>query len=252
MHIGSRWYVIGASVAIAALAGCGSDSTAPTPQLTPAQLAEHFDSLYVAAVNDSNSAAQFLVPDFVEFGPALGGNEVTATVTTNSGPQTWHGVGYVGVIANDTLADTIFVVALYPNRDLQQVVFAEFQNHVGASIFGATADGFDTVWTNGTVNSAAGSIVSTGAACSLQQGLAADTTMQEFAGPAFSCVSAKFNVSLSATFPGSDNLGALTSVSISNVTFNGAEIEISAASHAVAIPSRAAAALMKLKSVIRR
>jgi hypothetical protein len=248
MLIVRRLSLVGAAAATVAVAACSSSSTAPSP-ITPAQLAEHFDSLYVAAVNDSNSAGEFIIPDFVEFGPAVGGNEVSATVTTASGAQTWHGVGFAGVITDDTVADTIFVVALYPNRDLQQVVFADFENS-GGNIFGATANGFDTVWTNGTLNSASGSIVSTGATCSLQTGLAADPIMQEFAGEAFSCVSAKFNVSLSATFPGGDNLGALASVSISNVTFNGAELTLSGASHVVAIPSRAAAALMQLKSVL--
>jgi hypothetical protein len=237
--------VVGSAVVMVALGACGSASTGPAPT-TPAQLAAAFDALFVADTA-SNPEAADIIAEYAELSPAYGGNEATFTVTTGSGTQTWRGVAY-GAIGS--APDTAFFITLYPNRDLDQAVVVVFDGAGGASAqTAATINQFVTVY-DGTVSSASGHIVSSGAGCSLETSLAAATLIADWVGDAGNCVLSTVQVSFAASFPDGDNLGALESVSVSNTTMTGPVFTVGGGSHVVGIPSKAAALADRLAGVL--
>jgi hypothetical protein len=95
------------------LAACSSSSTGPQA-ITPAQLAEHFDSIYsadLAAGTAVDSAAAAYIAGYIEVAPAFGGHEATFTSSGTS----WMGVGFMAT--DDEGSDTVYLAPLYPNRN---------------------------------------------------------------------------------------------------------------------------------------
>lgn len=241
-----RWSLVGAAAAAVALAACSSDSTAPKP-LTSQQVAQDIDEVFAADINagtQDDSSAAFGIAQLVETGPAYGGTESSVSVTTGAGAHTWHGVGFVV-----DEGDTVYVGALYPNRNLDTLVVVEVQaqNGITDARVLASTDGFvsggDT-----TATAASASLLSTGGSCSLQSGLAAEAYISNFIGGS-TCASAKFQISFSATLPAAANLG---SVSFGNTTFNGPLFTVSGPSRVVGIPSKGAALAAQLRALATR
>jgi hypothetical protein len=241
MQTRSQQYAVLASVALMlGLAACGSDSTGPKG-LTPAQLAEHFDSIYsadLAAGTAADSNAAEYVAAYVEVDPAFGGSEASFSSSGTS----WMGVGFA--LTDNT--DTAYVTAVYPNRDLQTaiVVVLEEANgvHMDSAALGTT-DGFQTTYSDSTVSGSV-ALQSVGSACSEQSGLAAEAALTLIVGNGSeSCASAKWQESFAVTFESATGVGA---VSGSNVTISGPFFTESGGSRIVAIPTRAAAAVHNL------
>jgi hypothetical protein len=248
MQVGSRVCLIGASVALTvALAACSSDSTAPMP-LTSQQVAQDIDQVYAVDLNAGtldDSAAAYAIVELVEPGPAFGGTEASVTVTTGTGAHTWHGVAF----AEYGGADTLFVAALYPNRNLDTMIVIEMETSGGVTqgLVAASTDGLVS-GADTTATSVSASVVSASGSCSLQNQLVADSVLSNNFADA-TCTPATFQFSLSATLPVSTNLG---SVSFSNAKISGPLFSLSGPSRVVGIPSRAAALVARLHAVAKR
>jgi hypothetical protein len=247
MQTRRRQYAVVASVAVTLVLAACSSSTSPN-QITPAQLAEHFDSIYaadLAAGTSADSNAARNVVDWFEPGPAYGGGEGSFTVTTASGTQSWKGVGYVYI----GTTDTEYVSGLYPNRDLQTAIISliEVSGGVTSGVAAISVDGLVSGPNDSTITGIAGSLLQTGASCSLQSGLVAGSVLSDYVGSGVGCTSAKYEISFSAVFPAGAGLGALESVSVTNATING-PLFASTASRVVAIPSKGAALALRLKT----
>jgi hypothetical protein len=243
-----RLSLVGAAAAAVALVACSSDSTAPKP-LTSQQVAQDIDQVFaadLAAGTSEDSGLASAIAEFVESGPAYGGTESSVSVTTGTGKRTWHGVGYV---VSEEANDTVFVGALYPNRNLDTLVITEVENDNGSSdiIVIATTTAFATGGDT-TATSASASLLSASGTCSLQSGLVADNTLA--AGWSGStCTAAKFQMSLTVTLPTAVGLGSL---SFSNTTFNGPLFTFSGPSRVVGIPSKGAAMAARLRALAKR
>jgi hypothetical protein len=233
------------------LAAC-SDSTAPKP-LTSQQLAQDIDQVFAAHLAAGTSRDSLVAGDiaeFIELGPAFGGTESSVTVTTGSGAQKWHGVGFA---LDGNPGDTTFVGAFYPDRSLTTVLILILgtsngtltESQAAISTTGLTS-GADT-----TLSSGAATVASKGGTCSLQSGLAADPFLSDFA-PSATCTPAKIQMSFAVTFRSTANLGALTSVSVSGVTINGPIFSAAGPSRVVGIPSKSAAMVAQLRALLAR
>jgi hypothetical protein len=234
-----------------AVAACSS-STAPA-SVTPAQVAEKFDSVYsslLAAGTQSDSQLAYFVAWYSEAAPAWGASQASITVTTGAGGQSWHGVAYVAL---DGAQDTVYFLTLYPNLNLQQMVFVglEYSNGLTSELIYGTNNGFATYAEDSSFTPTSAQTLSTGGACSLQAGLAADSIITAF-WPGASCVSAQLEFTVSVAFGAAANFGSMSTLSISNATFSGAQISSSGESRAVGIPSKGAAAALAMDRWIRR
>src|ERR1700722_13019057 len=251
MQTRSQRYVGGAAIALTVVLAACSSSTAPPKPLTSQQVALDIDQAYAGALaagtaDDSNAAS--LIAEFIEPGPAYGGTESSVTVTTGSGTQTWHAVGFA---VDDGTGDSTFVTAMYPDRDLQtaMVVLMGTQDGTvkgGEALLSTTrlVSGGDTSFTSG-----AATLVSKGSGtCSLQSGLAANASLSALL--IATCTPAKWQVSFAVTFPTAANLGPLTTVSVSNLTINGPLfVSSSGPSRVVGIPSKGAAMALRLRAL---
>jgi hypothetical protein len=223
------------------LAACSSDSTGPQA-ITPAQLAEHFDSIYsadLAAGTHADSQAALSVAGYVEVDPAFGGSEASFT----SSGASWMSVGF----SLTDEGDTVFLAALYPNRNLQTVVLVLLEESNGTHLDSAsigTTNGFQSYSEDSTVTGS-GSMLSVGNACTEQSGLAAGSALTNFVGSGSSCALAKWQESFAVNFEAASGVPA---VSGTNVTITGPLFTESGGSRVVAIPSRGAAAAQYMLS----
>jgi hypothetical protein len=249
-----------------ALAACGSStSPPPVPPPTAAQLAADFDGVYTALnaaaatayassfadTAAADSEAAITIAQYAESAPANGGTETSFTATLTSGTATWAGVA--DVFTENADVDTVYWIAVYPHLNLDTLVIAgiEMSNGTleGSIAFGST-DQFVTYVSGDLAGSAR--VASTGSACSLETGLAAETVISDWVGStATTCVLASIMASLSATFP-ANSLGNASVVMLSNQTFNGPLFAPTGGSRVVGIPSRGAAAAQVLDALIHR
>jgi hypothetical protein len=259
--------VVASAVLIVALAACGSGSTGTGPSAPPtaAQLAVDFDTIY-SALNaagatayaasfpdtaQADSEAAITIAQYAESGPANGGTETSFTATTTGGNATWDGVVQVSTVNSNV--DTVYWVALYPHLNLDTMVIAGIEMSNG-SLVGNVAFGSTNQFVSYVVGTTAGSaeVTATGAACSLQGGLAAATVISDWVGTtSTTCTSATVMMSLSVTFQ-DNGLGSVSVVMLSNQTFHGPLFVPTGGSHVVGIPSKAQAAAEALDALIRR
>jgi len=248
----NRLIAVASTALVVGLAACGSSNspTGPTAP-TPAQLASFFDSIYsadLAAGTAADSEAAVLVAELLELTPALGGHRTTISVTTGSGTQSWYGFEY-GV--NDG-PDSEFVTIAYSDNNLTNVLLAEeavdsSTSHTEAAIY---TDNFQT-GVGDSVATVSGAVTSVGSSCSLQSGLAADALITNYTEDV-TCQLASYNVSASVVFAASSNLGALQSISFSNVGFNGVMFTDISGQHATPGPTRVAGAIRRLMALQAR
>jgi hypothetical protein len=233
-------------------AACGSSNTGPkTPSAH--SLAIHFDSIYSSLLAQGTSADS-LIAEYVaiygETGPAYGAPLASFAVTTTSGTSAWNGFTYEA--ANTGAGgDSIFYTVIFNNLNLAQVVIARmnystsgtFASGSALAVLGLTTGGGDSTFTG------SASVLSTGSSCSLQTGLQADSLLTVWTS-GYACQSARFQISFQITFPTSANVGALSTVSITNAPFSGDRFYAAATGNRPApIPSRAAALTMRLSAL---
>jgi hypothetical protein len=256
MHA-SRWLFLAGAAATALAVGACSSSTAPAP-ITPGQLAKDFDAIYSSDASsgaDSVQEAGGLIAEFIELAPTFGGTEATFQMTTGSGTQTWHGVGYGVAETGDCMSgDSSYVFALYPNRNLQQVVVVLLTMSGGTAVDEEVLASVDQLQSGGDDSVATGlaSVVTSSGTCTEQTGLNADTLYSSFVDNA-PCVPGTFTVSGSASFFAAANLGALSSVSFSNVTFHGPFFTaVDGPSRVVGIPSKGSALAQRVAAFVKQ
>jgi hypothetical protein len=253
MQIRSQRYVGGVAIALTVVLAACSSSTAPPKPLTSQQVAQDIDQAFASALaagTAEDSSAASLIAEFVETGPAYGGTESSVTVTTGSGTQAWHAVGFV---VDEGTGDSTFVTAMYPDRDLQTAMVV-LMGTVDGTVAGGEALLSTTRLVSGgdtSITSGAATLVSKGSGtCSLQSGLAANAYLSTFIGSS-TCTPAKYEVSFAVTFSTAANLGPLTTVSVSNLTINGPLfVASSGPSRVVGIPSKGAAMVLRLRALV--
>jgi hypothetical protein len=248
MQTRSPRYAVAASVALTiVLAACSSSSTSPSP-ITPAQLAEHFDSIYsadLAAGTPAESIAAQYVAGYIEVAPAFGGSEGSFTSSSTS----WMGVGLI--VADQEEEDTVYLAAVYPNRNLQTVVLVALEISNGTvvdSIALGTTNGFQSYVDDSTISGSA-SLTSVGNVCTEQSGLAAGAALTFFVGSGATCALAKWTQSFVVMFPGA---AGINPVGASNLALTGPFFTESGESRVVAIPSKGAAAALNLLKRLHR
>jgi len=244
-----RLVALAAATLVLALAACGGSSNSVGPRMpTPAQLAAYFDSIYsanIAAGTPDGSHYAYDVADFLEATPAYGGQRATFMVTTAAGSQMWYGFTYeyknVGgdsgletiAYSDNSLTSIVAIGVNYRNDNADTNLYADFyQNRFSTRIHDSTV-------------SYASAVVSVGAACSLETGLAADSVLAEY-NAGYTCTNGTFLITASTVFPADAGLGALQSWSISAVTFDGPIYPELGAGRVPGAPSRIAAALARL------
>jgi hypothetical protein len=254
MQLRTRLSVVATVGLTMVLAACSS-STAPSAPPTPQALATHFDSIYsslLAQGTEQDSEIADLVAVYVELSPAYGSQDATFNVTTASGTSKWLGYTFEGATTGAG-GDSIFYAVIFSDLNLSNVVVTEMEYNSSGVQSGASALAIAGLANGGSSTSFSGSVgvASTGAACAVESGLAAGPVIAEFVGTdAATCTFATFGVSFQASFSPSDNLGALTSVTVSNATFNGLRFMLPAGpSHVAPIPSRLAAAALRLRAL---
>jgi hypothetical protein len=254
MHPRSRRPTILATAALAlTFAACSSSTSPKSP--SPQSLATHYDSIYsalVAAGTSADSEVATLVAIATVLPPAYGSPQSTFTVTTASGTATWKGYTLETAAAN---ADSSFLTVAFSDNNLSQVIFAESDyDAAGPVAGGAVALVGLSLSTGGDDSTFTGSatVASVGHACpALQSGLASAPVLASLTDQVTACAHATFNVSFSATFFASENLGALSSISISNATFDGVQLSgaLIGPSHVAPGPSRLAALMLRLRNL---
>jgi hypothetical protein len=248
--------------AIVALAACSSTSGKPTSgggstgpiAQSAQQLAQHFDSIYGSILAGGTAADSYRAADvaqFVELDPAYGWTDQPLTLTTTAGTQAWRGLTYELVSG----ADSEFITVIYNDQNLDQmfVTVLPYENEQALPEGTYTTDAFATLLQD-SVTTGTASLVSTDSTCTLQSGLTADTYYANNL-PGATCLSATFNMTISLVFSAANaaTLGPLGAVSISNVTFSGAQVTLpEGVSHLVSPPSKTAAALMRMLDRLHR
>jgi hypothetical protein len=250
MQTRSQRYAVMASVALTVVlaAACSSSTTAP---LTSQQVAQGLDATYSQLLADGtsqDSEVAYLVAEYIEIGPAFGGNEGVFTAHTASGNQTWYGVGWSEI--ENSGVDTVYYAVLYPNRDLQQFVLVGVETGADTGHLTLATSNQFTSEAEDSLATLSASTVSSGGTCSLETGLAADSLLTLYTGGAV-CTAGRFQWSFSATFPAAAGLGALESIS-GSTSFNGPIFSPSGGSHFVGIPSKSAAVADLIQSLIHR
>jgi hypothetical protein len=232
------------------LAACSS-STTPKPP-TPQQLASHFDSIY-SALNAAQTGEDSTIAEIIALTavapPAYGSAQSSFTVTTGSGAATWKGYTLELASTGDG-GDSSFITAAFSDNNLSQLVFAENDYNAcgpeggsAIALVGLSKGSDDLTYTG------SAGLASVGNSCpALQSGLASGPLIADFSNGA-SCEQATFNVSIAATFP--DSLGALSTVSISNATFDGVRLSGTEVGtiHVAPVPSRVAALGLRLRAL---
>jgi hypothetical protein len=114
----NRYVGAGLALVTLAVAACG-DSTAPHP-VTPAQLAQHIDSLVRSSPAYRSSLLGLAVGP-----PASGVSPVPVVVTTRSGAHRWQGFVSEYVDKPNTGWDSVFVMYVYSDYDFTNFVYAD-------------------------------------------------------------------------------------------------------------------------------
>ena len=248
MPLLSRRFVVTTVGLSVVLAACSS-STSPNSS-SPHSLATHYDSIYsalVAAGTSEDSDIAALVAIAIIIPPAYGSPQSLFTVTTGSGTATWKGYTLETAAAN---SDSSFLTAAFSDNNLSQVIFAESDYDASGPVAGGAVALLD-LSTGGNDSTFTGSAVvaSIDKTCpALQSGLASAPFLASLTDQVTACAQATFNVSFNATFFASDNLGPLSTISVSNATFGGVQLSGSliGPTHVAPGPSRLAALMLRL------
>ncbi|MBK5188428.1 MAG: hypothetical protein JJD97_09285 [Gemmatimonadaceae bacterium] len=233
MRLPARLRIAASFVALALTAACSSDSTGPSTQ-SPAQLARHFDSLYVSAAARSDTFSTYgeraLLMTFLELPAALGATPATVNVTTASGVEHWKGYELLEVSAPGTTVDSSYILLAYRDADAHTMIIADFDSS-GALQEGGVITG-DTIAVSPTNGSGTTSLSSVGATCATPSSTLANPQLATLG--IGSCNLATFHTNFSMTFSTSSSVDpALANLSFSSATINGVRAVDAASTGAV-------------------
>jgi hypothetical protein len=233
------------------LAACGGNSTGPTtpPPIVSAQRLDSIYGRFLAGGTAADSETATLIATLIELGPAYGGQEASFLVTTVGGArQTWYGYTYE---AADNAGDSAFYTAAFSDSLLTNVML--IAQPFGADATPAAAlllqDNFATSYQDSSITAYALQ-TAVGESCGLQAGLRAEDVLSAFF-PGALCNYATLGVDAQVTFQAGDNLGALTSWSITAPGFVGPRLIVDPVDlgRVGAAPSRYAAAIARLNAL---
>jgi hypothetical protein len=210
-------------LAVLVAAACGSDSTGPK-EPTAAQVAAHFDSIAIQAqaqseTNEAYSGRSFLAT-LIELPAALGAVPASVSVTTANGVESWKAYELLAVPSTSS-ADSVFFLLMFRDADAHTALIITFDS-TGTGDSGGIITG-DTISVNPTSASATTSLTSVSSTCatpstSLLNPQLASLTIG-------SCNLAHFTTSVNLTSPSTTGMdAALTSISFSNASVNGARV----------------------------
>jgi hypothetical protein len=200
-----------------------SDSTGPSDAQLAAQLAMHFDSLYVSAT-DAGTAAdsnRSLPLTYLELAAAFGANASSVTVTTANGTEHWKGFELEDVETSGSGLD-VFLLVAYRESAAHTMLFASFNADGSFQSGGMFAN--DTLAFADSVGTGSTSRTSVGDSCVTPSASLANPLVAQVAS-GYSCSKATFNTSLSYSMPSVPSVDpALRSISFSSTSFNGARL----------------------------
>ncbi|MBK5188427.1 MAG: hypothetical protein JJD97_09280, partial [Gemmatimonadaceae bacterium] len=227
MHQLPRLTLVAAFATLTAVAACSGASTGPAGGGTPANLAVHFDSLYVHAkaqsASDTNYKFRATALSDLELPAAFGATASSVTMTTATGVETWKGFVFEEVLTNGgTPTDSGRLVLAYRDGDAHTLVVTVLLKN--GSSAGASLMTNDTTVLEATSKSGSVTLDSTGASC--------PTPPSGLTNPVIAtanqatCLAATFSAALSFTFPAAAGVDpALTHLSFPVTTFAGARFQ---------------------------
>lgn len=204
----------------AAVASCGSDSTRPPNEPTPAQLAGHFDSLYVASVAARQSDGDYFSRRandiaFFEVPAALGVLPAALSISIGGNTESWHAFASAQDITYDGgVRDTAYWVAAYKDDALSEFLIARIEGGEAISVyFGADTGEAHVLSAPFTMTTA-----SSDGSCAAPPVLVSPQVPGTVPVP---CALSTFDVSLSLSFPAGTEGQPATTVSIADGVLHG-------------------------------
>ena len=232
MRSPARVNVVVSLLVLSVAAACGSDSTGPKAP-TAAQVAAHFDSIAIQAqtqseTNEAYSGRGFLAT-LIELPAALGAVPATVSVTTANGVESWKAYELLAVPSTSS-ADSVFFLLMFRDADAHDALIITFDS-TGAGDSGGMVVG-DTISVNPTSASAATSLTSVSTTCATPSASLLNPQLAMLA--IGSCNLARFTTTVHLTSPSTTGMdAALTSISFSNASVNGARVVDQASGAAV-------------------
>jgi hypothetical protein len=224
MHFASRARLAASLAILTAAAACGGDSTGPG---ATTNLAQHFDTLYVAAkaisATDTNYDFRTSALSDLELPAAFGATPASITVTTASGTESWKGFVFEEVLTNSgTPSDSGRLFLAYRDANAHALVATVIL--ANGSFVSTALLANDTVVVHATANSGSITQTSVGSSCS--------TPPTGLVNPVIAtasqatCLLATYSASLSFTFPATAGVdGALTQLSFPLTSFAGVRFQ---------------------------
>ncbi|HSU94360.1 MAG TPA: hypothetical protein VLI43_11660 [Gemmatimonadaceae bacterium] len=232
MRTPARLKVVVSLLALSAAAACGSDSTGPKAP-TAAQVAAHFDSIAIQAQTQSETNTAYgqrsLLATLIELPAALGAVPASVSVTTANGVESWKAYELLAVPSTSS-ADSAFFLLMFRDADAHDALIILFDS-TGAGDSGGIIAG-DTISVSPTSAAAATSLSSVSSTCATPSTSLLNPQLTMLA--IGSCNLARFTTTVHLTSPSTTGMdAALTSVSFSNSSVNGARVVDQASGAAV-------------------
>jgi hypothetical protein len=232
MRSPARLNLVASLLALSVAAACGSDSTGPK-EPTAAQVAAHFDSIAIQAqaqseTNEAYSGRGFLAT-LIELPAALGAVPATVSVTTANGVESWKAYELLAVPSTNS-ADSVFFLLMFRDADAHTAMLITFDS-TGTGDSGGIITG-DTISVSPTSASATTSLSSVSSTCATPSASLLNPQMATLS--IGTCNLARFTTTVHLTSPTTTGMdAALTSVSFSNSSVNGARVVDQAAGASV-------------------
>jgi hypothetical protein len=213
--------IVGAAAVIGGI-GCGNSKSATAPSARTD--AEHFDSLYVAAMlaGTHGDSLRGTVLTYLELAAAEGATPVPVTVTTASGTEQWQALSFeIADTSGSPAANTIATTVVYSDENVTDAVFGEVTTGSDPHAF-AEMVASDTIYVASTAATALATVTSHGA-CPSPSGY--QNPIFTTVAQTYHCTLATFVASLNATFPATPGVdSSLTKISFSSLTSNGVRV----------------------------
>ncbi|HSU94358.1 MAG TPA: hypothetical protein VLI43_11650 [Gemmatimonadaceae bacterium] len=234
MRSPARLKLVVSLLALSVAAACGSDSTGPKAP-TAAQLAAHFDSIAIqaqtqSATNGAYSGRGFLVT-LIEIPAALGAVPASVSVTTATGVESWKAYELLAVPPTNS-ADSVFFLLMFRDADAHTAMLINFDS-TGTGDLGIIITS-DTIMVGSSSASATTSLSSVSTTCATPSASLLNPQLATQTQSIGTCNLARFTTSVHLTSPATTGMdAALTSVSFSNSSVNGARVVDQASGAAV-------------------
>jgi hypothetical protein len=220
MRSPARLNLVASLLALSVAAACGSDSTGPK-EPTAAQVAAHFDSIAIQAQSQGGAySGRGFLTTLIELPAALGAVPATVSVTTATGVESWKAYELLAVPPTNS-ADSVFFLLMFRDADAHTAMLINFDS-TGTGDLGIIITS-DTIMVGSSSASATTSLSSVSTTCATPS---ASLLNPQLATQSIgTCNLARFTTSVHLTSPATTGMdAALTSISFSNSSVNGARV----------------------------